>query len=124
MDMRLEVVVVPVSDVDRAKAFYTEKAGFNVDVDRSFDDRYRVVQLTPPSSACSITLMQGMDPGMEPGSLQGLQITTVGWRRLQGSLDVVDAIDVLTRPRSPACVALLDWPATWYRGQDPGGLSA
>jgi len=71
MDMRLEVVVVPVSDVDRAKAFYTEKAGFNVDVDRSFDDRYRVVQLTPPSSACSITLMQGMDPGMEPGSLQG-----------------------------------------------------
>ena len=76
MDMRLEVVVVPVSDVDRAKAFYSEKVGFNVDVDQRFGDTFRVVQLTPPGSACSITLMQGMDPGMEPGSLQGLQITT------------------------------------------------
>jgi catechol 2,3-dioxygenase-like lactoylglutathione lyase family enzyme len=76
MDLRLEVVVVPVSDVDRAKAFYSEKAGFNVDVDQHFGDKYRVVQLTPPGSACSITLMEGMDPGMEPGSLQGLQITT------------------------------------------------
>jgi catechol 2,3-dioxygenase-like lactoylglutathione lyase family enzyme len=77
MDMRLEVVVVPVSDVDRAKAFYSEKAGFNVDVDSSFGDDFRVVQLTPPGSACSITLMSGaLEPGMEPGSLQGLQITT------------------------------------------------
>ena len=76
MDMRLEVVVVPVSDVDRAKAFYSERVGFNVDVDQRFGDKFRVVQLTPPGSACSITLMQGMDPGMEPGSLQGLQITT------------------------------------------------
>jgi catechol 2,3-dioxygenase-like lactoylglutathione lyase family enzyme len=76
MDLRLEVVVVPVSDVDRAKTFYSEKLGFNVDVDQRFGDKFRVVQLTPPGSACSITLMQGMDPGMEPGSLQGLQITT------------------------------------------------
>jgi catechol 2,3-dioxygenase-like lactoylglutathione lyase family enzyme len=76
MDLKLEVVVVPVSDVDRAKAFYTEKVGFNVDVDSRFGDTYRVVQLTPPGSACSVTLMEGMDPGMEPGSLQGLQMTT------------------------------------------------
>jgi catechol 2,3-dioxygenase-like lactoylglutathione lyase family enzyme len=76
MDLRLEVVVVPVSDVDRAKDFYSEKVGFNVDVDQRFGDKFRVVQLTPPGSACSITLMQGIDPGMKPGSLQGLQITT------------------------------------------------
>ena len=76
MDLRLEVVVVPVSDVDRAKKFYTEKVGFNMDVDQRFGDKFRVVQLTPPGSACSITLMEGMDPGMKPGSLQGLQITT------------------------------------------------
>lgn len=76
MDLRLEVVVVPVSDVDRAKAFYSEQLGFNVDVDQRFGEKFRVVQLTPPGSACSITLMEGMDPGMKPGSLQGLQVTT------------------------------------------------
>ena len=76
MDLRLEVVVVPVSDVDRAKEFYSEKVGFNVDVDQRMGEGFRVVQLTPPGSACSITLMEGMNPGMEPGSLQGLQITT------------------------------------------------
>ena len=68
--------MVPVSDVDRAKEFYTEKVGFNVDVDQRFGERFRVVQLTPPGSACSITFMEGMSPGMEPGSLQGLQMTT------------------------------------------------
>ena len=76
MDLRIEVVVVPVSDVDRAKDFYTKKVGFNVDVDQRFGDAFRVVQLTPPGSACSITLMEGIDPGMKPGSLQGIQITT------------------------------------------------
>ena len=74
--MRLEVVVVPVSDVDRAKEFYAEKLGFNVDVDSRPAPGVRVVQLTPTNSACSITLMEGMDPGMKPGALQGLQITT------------------------------------------------
>ena len=76
MDLRLEVVVVPVSDVDRAKEFYAEKMGFNVDVDGGPAPGVRVVQLTPPNSACSITLMEGAGPKMEPGSLQGLQITT------------------------------------------------
>ena len=66
VDMRLEVVVVPVSDVDRAKAFYSEKVGFNVDVDQRIGDRFRVIQLTPPGSACSITLMEGMNPVMDP----------------------------------------------------------
>jgi catechol 2,3-dioxygenase-like lactoylglutathione lyase family enzyme len=76
MDMRLEVVVVPVSNVERAKNFYSERAGFNVDVDSSPGEGVRIVQLTPPGSACSITLMEGAGPSMEPGSLQGLQLTT------------------------------------------------
>jgi catechol 2,3-dioxygenase-like lactoylglutathione lyase family enzyme len=56
MDWTLEVVVVPVTDVDRAKAFYTEKLGFNADVDTAVGDSFRVVQLTPPGSSCSITI--------------------------------------------------------------------
>jgi len=56
MDWTLEVVDVPVTDVDRAKAFYTEKLGFNVDVDTTVGDAFRVVQLTPPGSGCSITI--------------------------------------------------------------------
>ncbi|MGH2807460.1 MAG: VOC family protein [Actinomycetota bacterium] len=76
MDLRLEVVVVPVSDIDRAKAFY-EKAGFNVDVDTRPNPDLRVLQMTPPGSACSISMVKGPGtPEMEPGSLQGLQITT------------------------------------------------
>jgi catechol 2,3-dioxygenase-like lactoylglutathione lyase family enzyme len=86
MDLRLEVVVVPVSDLDRAKAFYSEKVGFNVDVDQRFGDKFRVIQLTPPGSACSITLMEGMDPGMKPGSLQGLQMTTSDLAGTRGEL--------------------------------------
>jgi catechol 2,3-dioxygenase-like lactoylglutathione lyase family enzyme len=73
MDWKLEVVVVPVSDVDRAKAFYSERVGFNVDVDRTFSETFRVVQLTPPGSACSVTFGTGLVP-MEPGSLKGLQL--------------------------------------------------
>jgi catechol 2,3-dioxygenase-like lactoylglutathione lyase family enzyme len=73
VDFRLELVVVPVSDVDRAKAFYTEKAGFNADHDHRVSDEIRFVQLTPPGSACSIALGQGLTE-MAPGSLQGLQL--------------------------------------------------
>jgi catechol 2,3-dioxygenase-like lactoylglutathione lyase family enzyme len=72
MDMKLEVVVVPVSDVDRAKAFYVDQVGFHLDVD---DTRgaMRVVQMTPPGSACSVTIGEGISPG-EPGSYKGLQL--------------------------------------------------
>jgi predicted enzyme related to lactoylglutathione lyase len=73
MDWRLELVQVPVSDVDRAKAFYTEKAGFNADQDHRVSDELRFVQLTPPGSACSIALGTGLSE-MEPGSVQGLQL--------------------------------------------------
>jgi catechol 2,3-dioxygenase-like lactoylglutathione lyase family enzyme len=73
MDWKLEVVVVPVSDVDRAKDFYADKAGFVVDVDQRFGEAFRVVQLTPPGSACSITIGTGLVESA-PGSLKGLQL--------------------------------------------------
>ena len=72
MEMKLEVVVVPVSDVDRAKAFYGERCGFVVDLDTTVGD-FRVVQLTPPGSACSISIGTGLVESA-PGSLQGLQL--------------------------------------------------
>jgi catechol 2,3-dioxygenase-like lactoylglutathione lyase family enzyme len=73
MDMKLEVVVVPVSDVDRAKEFYAEKCGFNVDVDDSPSPGFRIVQLTPPGSGCSVTIGTGIAE-MEAGTLKGLQL--------------------------------------------------
>jgi catechol 2,3-dioxygenase-like lactoylglutathione lyase family enzyme len=73
VDFKLELVVVPVSDVDRAKAFYSEKMGFNVDVDHSAGDTFRVVQLTPPGSACSITIGTGLTK-VAPGTYQGLHL--------------------------------------------------
>ncbi|MEA2287552.1 MAG: hypothetical protein QOJ21_3595 [Solirubrobacteraceae bacterium] len=73
MDWKLELVAVPVSDVDRAKAFYTEQAGFNADHDHTVSDELRFVQLTPPGSACSIAIGTGM-LDTPPGSVQGLQL--------------------------------------------------
>ncbi len=74
MDWKLELVVVPVTDVDRAKRFYAEQLGFNVDVDDSPNEQFRVVQLTPPGSACSITIGKGLTEAV-PGTLQGVQIS-------------------------------------------------
>ena len=73
MEWKLEVVVVPVADVDRAKRFYSEQVGFGVDLDHQISDTMRVVQLTPPGSGCSITIGAGL-ANMAPGSLQGLQL--------------------------------------------------
>jgi catechol 2,3-dioxygenase-like lactoylglutathione lyase family enzyme len=73
VDWKLELVIVPVSDVDRAKTFYSEKLGFNVDVDHRAGENFRVVQLTPPGSACSITIGTGLTP-VAPGSYQGLHL--------------------------------------------------
>jgi hypothetical protein len=69
VDWKLEVVLVPVSDVDRAKTFYIEKAGFNLDVDHRAGDNFRVVQLTPPGSACSISFGVGISSAA-PGSVR------------------------------------------------------
>ncbi len=73
MDYRLELVLIPVADVDRAKSFYTEKAGFNLDVDTSPTEDIRVVQMTPPGSACSIGVGTGITDAI-PGSVRGLHL--------------------------------------------------
>ena len=73
MEWKLELVPIPVSDVDRAKAFYTEKIGFEEDLDHSTGGEFRVVQLTPPGSACSIAIGTGI-VDTSPGSVQGLQL--------------------------------------------------
>lgn len=73
VDLRLELVLVPVSDVDRAKAFYTERVGFALDVDTRPTPELRVVQMTPPGSACSITIGEGLGLA-DPGSVKGLHL--------------------------------------------------
>jgi catechol 2,3-dioxygenase-like lactoylglutathione lyase family enzyme len=73
MDLKLEVVPIPVSDVDAAKAFYTEQVGFNLDHDIRPNERMRVVQMTPPGSACSVVIGEGLPLG-EPGSVKGVQL--------------------------------------------------
>jgi catechol 2,3-dioxygenase-like lactoylglutathione lyase family enzyme len=74
MNWTLEVVIVPVSDVDRAKSFYADRLGFNVDHDSRISAGNRIVQLTPPGSGCSIVIGEGVLPPMPPGSLKGLQL--------------------------------------------------
>jgi catechol 2,3-dioxygenase-like lactoylglutathione lyase family enzyme len=73
MDLKLEVVPMPVSDVDAAKAFYTERVGFNLDHDVEPGNGMRVVQMTPPGSACSVVIGEGLPLG-EPGSVKGVQL--------------------------------------------------
>jgi catechol 2,3-dioxygenase-like lactoylglutathione lyase family enzyme len=83
MEMKLELVPVPVSDVDRAKSFYVEKLGFNLDVDVSPVNGLRVVQLTPPGSACSIVLSKGLPEidDMPPGSIKALHLVVADVRK-------------------------------------------
>ena len=74
VEMKLELIAVPVSDVDRAKAFYVDQVGFNADHDHTVSEDLRFVQLTPPGSACSIAIGKGLTQRSEPGSLEGLQV--------------------------------------------------
>ena len=97
-DFRLEVVQVPVADVDRAKAFYVDHAGFNSDHDTQISDTVRVVQLTPRGSACSIVIGTGLN-SMAPGTIEGLQLVTGDMAAARGELvergvDVSDVIDM------------------------------
>jgi catechol 2,3-dioxygenase-like lactoylglutathione lyase family enzyme len=85
MDWKLELVAVPVSDVDRAKAFYTEKAGFVADHDIRVSEEVRFVQLTPPGSACSIAFGEGITSA-SPGSVEGLQLVVADVRRARAEL--------------------------------------
>lgn len=104
MDFRLEVVQVPVSDVDRSKAFYAENAGFNLDRDHQVSDDVRVVQLTPPGSGCAIVVGTGLSD-MEPGCVQGLQLVVADMDAARTALVErgvdVSEIQVLGRPGRP-----------------------
>ena len=98
MDWKLELVAIPVSDVDRAKAFYTEQVGFNADHDHKVSDEIRFVQLTPPGSACSIALGTGIVDA-PPGSVQGVQlvvsdIDAARTQLLDGNVEVSEVQDV------------------------------
>jgi catechol 2,3-dioxygenase-like lactoylglutathione lyase family enzyme len=99
MDWKLELVAVPVSDVDRAKAFYTEKAGFNADHDHAVSDEIRFVQLTPRGSACSIALGKGLVDAA-PGSVRGLQLVVSDIKAARAELAErgVDVSDVQDFP--------------------------
>jgi catechol 2,3-dioxygenase-like lactoylglutathione lyase family enzyme len=99
MDWKLELVAVPVSDVDRAKSFYVDKVGFHADHDQRVNDQVRFVQLTPPGSSCSIALGEGISD-KPPGSVGGLQlvVSDVNAARDQLVQGGVDVSDVQTFP--------------------------
>jgi catechol 2,3-dioxygenase-like lactoylglutathione lyase family enzyme len=99
MEMKLELVAVPVTDVDRAKSFYVDQVGFNADHDHRVSDDLRFVQLTPPGSACSIVLGVGITD-MPPGSQKGLQVVVDDVAALRSELvgRGVEATDVDVQP--------------------------
>jgi len=99
MDYKLELVILPVSDVDAAKQFYTEKAGFNADHDHRVSEDVRFVQLTPPGSACSIAIGIGLTQA-EPGSVQGMQLVVADARAAHAELSGrgVDVSDIQEFP--------------------------
>jgi catechol 2,3-dioxygenase-like lactoylglutathione lyase family enzyme len=111
MDMKLELVAVPVTDVDRAKAFYTEKFGFTADHDQQVNEQLRFVQLTPPGSACSICIGTGLTK-MKPGSLDMIQMVVA---------DAQEAHDELAgRGVEVSAVEVLSWGSFVYVS-DPDG---
>jgi catechol 2,3-dioxygenase-like lactoylglutathione lyase family enzyme len=99
MQMKLELVPVPVSDVDRAKAFYVDKIGFDADHDHRVSDEIRFVQLTPPGSACSIAIGTGLTE-MAPGSIKGLQMVVADAQAAHDELAArgVEVSDVQVMP--------------------------
>ena len=111
MDWKIELIFVPVTDVDRAKVFYTEKLGFSLDVDTQPTDELRVVQLTPPGSACSITIGKGITDA-EPGSYRGthLVVTDIAAARAELVARGVDVSDVRHFDRAAG---------EWRPGSDP-----
>jgi catechol 2,3-dioxygenase-like lactoylglutathione lyase family enzyme len=104
MDWKLQVVVLPVSDMDRAKSFYMEKAGFVLDVDHRAGEDFRIIQLTPPGSACSVTLMRNADAA---GSVQGLHL-------------IVDDIEAARGEITGRAAEVSDFFHFGAGGQEPG----
>ncbi len=111
MQMKLELVFVPVSDVDRAKAFYTETIGFNADHDHQATDELRYVQLTPPGSACSIAIGTGLTE-MQPGSIDGLLMVVEDIHAVRD--------DLVRRGTDVSEVEVLSWGSFVYFS-DPDG---
>jgi catechol 2,3-dioxygenase-like lactoylglutathione lyase family enzyme len=111
VDMKLELVIIPVSDVDRAKAFYTDKIGFIADHDHTVSDEIRFVQLTPPGSACSIAIGRGIAEGA-PGSVRGLQMVVA-------DIEAAHA-ELLARGADVSDVQDLDW-GRFVSFADPDG---
>ena len=112
MEMKLELVPIPVSDVDRAKSFYVDKAGFEAEHDHQFSDEIRFVQLTPPGSACSIVIGTGITKA-PPGSAEGMLLVVV---------DAETARDELVeRGVEVSEVQDMDWGARHASFQDPDG---
>src|SRR3954453_4907173 len=109
MDWKLELVLVPVSDVDRAKTFYTENAGFNLDVDHRAGDEFRVVQLTPPGSACSGVVGGGITDA-QPGSYRGPHLVVT---------DIEAARDELTGRGTEISAIRHLGAGGWEPGPDP-----
>lgn len=111
MQMKLELIMVPVTDVDRAKAFYTEKIGFHADHDRQVNEHLRFVQLTPQGSACSIAIGTGITDAV-PGSYKGLQVV----------VDDIDAVhaDLIRRGADVSEIEDLVWGSFVYFS-DPDG---
>lgn len=104
MNWTLEVVIVPVSDLERAKAFYADKLGFNVDHDTKIGEGNRIVQLTPPGSGCSVVIGEGIVPKMEPGSYKGLQLVVPDIEKAHAELvgRGVEVSDVTVIGESPS----------------------
>jgi predicted enzyme related to lactoylglutathione lyase len=113
MDWKLELVAVPVSDVDRAKAFYTEQVGFPADHDHRVSEDVRFVQLTPPGSACSIAIGQGITSAA-PGSVEGLQLVVADVRQAREEL--------LGRGVDVSAVKEFPWGSfVWFSDPDGNG---
>lgn len=110
-DMRIELIAIPVSDIDRAKAFYTDKVGFHADHDATPTDEIRFVQLTPPGSACSIAIGRGIVEG-EPGSVRGLMMVVP-------DIEAAHA-DLVARGAEVSDIQDLDWGRFVYFA-DPDG---
>jgi catechol 2,3-dioxygenase-like lactoylglutathione lyase family enzyme len=123
VDWRLEVVFVPVSDVDRARAFYSDQVGFSEDFDSQFGDDVRMVQLTPSGSGCSIALLTGLAPGpglksMEPGSLHGLQIVVsdinaARTKLTENGVEVSEVLEVVQEEGKSVYRAVTGKPNGW-----------
>jgi catechol 2,3-dioxygenase-like lactoylglutathione lyase family enzyme len=111
MDWKIELVAIPVTDVDRAKSFYVDQVGFTADHDHQVSDELRFVQLTPPGSACSIVMGQGITE-MPPGSQRGVQMVVA---------DVAEARDgLLARGVQVSAIDVQPW-GSFVRFSDPDG---